>query len=236
VPGAACRDSVARILGDPGMPPSQAKVVAVAIALAHGAEWEPEAAAERARELWVAAQQAVPAGILLDEADPFLLEVHRPVELDDTPGDLPLLLRYVRRAHDDLLARLADRAVEGGSAAAVLVAGSSAGKTRACWEALGPLRAQGGWRLWHPLDPGRQEAALRDLPRVGPRTVIWLNETQEYLAGSDGERLAAGLRAAIADPARARFWCWAPCGASTTTPWPAPLRRCGRCWTTRSPR
>jgi hypothetical protein len=61
MPGAPGRDSIARILGDPGMPPSQAKVVAVAIALAHGAEWEPDDAADRARQLWVAAQQAVPA-------------------------------------------------------------------------------------------------------------------------------------------------------------------------------
>jgi hypothetical protein len=69
------------------MPPSQAKVVAVAIALAHGAEGEPDDAADRARQLWVAAQQAVPAGIPLDEANPFLLEVHRLVELDDAdPG------------------------------------------------------------------------------------------------------------------------------------------------------
>jgi len=86
---------------------------------------------------------------------------------------------------------------------AVLVAGSSAGKTQACWEALEPLRRVGGWRLWHPCYPSRPEAALRGMPQVGPRTVVWLNEAQEYLGGGDGERVAAGLRALLADPARA---------------------------------
>jgi hypothetical protein len=43
------------------------------------------------------------------------------------------------------------------------------------------------------------------LPAVGPRTVIWLNEAQHYLltpASQVGERVAAGLRALLRDPAR----------------------------------
>ena len=87
---------------------------------------------------------------------------------------------------------------EGASGIAVLVGGSSTGKTRACWEALGLLRDQGPpWRLWHPIDPSRPDAALRELPAIGPRTVVWLNEAQFYLevtAGRLGERVAAGLR------------------------------------------
>ena len=44
-------------------------------------------------------------------------------------------------------------AAEGSSGIAVLVGGSSTGKTRACWEALQLLRDQKpGWRLWHPID------------------------------------------------------------------------------------
>ena len=97
-------------------------------------------------------------------------------------------------------------AAEGTSGIAVLVGGSSTGKTRACWEALGLLRERPErWRLWHPIDPSRPEAALRELPSIGPRTVIWLNEAQFYLdarrrAGGTGRRRAAG---AAARPGRA---------------------------------
>lgn len=62
----------------------------------------------------------------------------------------------------------------------VLVGTSSTGKTRACWEAVQPL-ADKGWRLWHPFDLTRADAALEDLKkRVQPRTVVWLNEAQHY--------------------------------------------------------
>ena len=113
------------------------------------------------------------------------------------------------------------RAAAGGrSGVAVLVGGSSTGKTRACWEALGLLRDEPGpWRLWHPIDPSRPDAALAELPRIGPRTVVWLNEAQFYLDVPDGglgERVAAGLRELLRDPGRApvlvlatlwpRFW------------------------------
>lgn len=140
-------------------------------------------------------------GTPLDQVtDPFVLEVHRPITVDGaTVGVLP---SYVRRVHDERLGQMVDRVLGGTSAMAVLVAGSSAGKTRACWEALGPLRAAGGWRLWHPFDPTRREAALQELDRVGPRTVLWLNETQEYV-GEGGEQVAAKLRALLTDRARA---------------------------------
>ena len=60
--------------------------------------------------------------------------------------------------------------------------------------------------MWHPIDPSRPEAALRELPGIGPRTVVWLNEAQFYLDVADGglgERVAAGLRELLRDPARA---------------------------------
>jgi len=73
--------------------------------------------------------------------------------------------------------------------------------------------------LWHPIDPSRPDAALRELPGIGPRTVVWLNEAQFYLDPADaglGERVAAGLRELLRDPGRApvlvlatvwpRFW------------------------------
>ena len=124
------------------------------------------------------------------------------------------------REHDHLLSQTVRAAAGGRSGIAVLVGGSSTGKTRACWEALHLLRDQDRpWRLWHPIDPTRPDAALRELPRIGPRTVVWLNEAQCYLDVAEaglGERIAAGLRELLRDPGRApvlvlatlwpRFW------------------------------
>ena len=86
------------------------------------------------------------------------------------------------REHDEVLGQLVAAAADGRSGIAVLVGGSSTGKTRACWEALAPLRDRPEpWRLWHPIDPSRPDAALRELPGIVPRTVVWLNEAQFYL-------------------------------------------------------
>ena len=148
------------------------------------------------------------AGRPLDEVtDPFALEVHRPVQPEDPQPGLPALPAYVPREHDTELVRVVRAVAEGSSGIAVLVGGSSTGKTRACWEALQLLRDRSEeWRLWHPIDPSRPNAALRELPAIGPRTVVWLNEAQFYLDVTDGglgERVAAGLRELLRDPARA---------------------------------
>ncbi|MGN9840565.1 hypothetical protein ACTMTI_20810 [Nonomuraea sp. H19] len=143
--------------------------------------------------------------LLAEVSDPFMLEVHRPIRVDEHGGPaLPLLPPYLLRKHDQELAQVVARAAGGESVMAVLVGGSSTGKTRACWEALAPLRALPGWRLWHPFDPTRPEAALAGLAQVGPRTVVWLNETQLYLetSGDVGERVAAALHTLLTDPAR----------------------------------
>ena len=206
--GAPGRDTINRIIGDPGMPASQADVVAVVTVLAREARWDVEDAVMRARDLWVAARMATPVGVPLAEVtDPFALEVHRPVQPDQEQAGLPDLPPYLPREHDAALARMVTAAAQGRSQIAVLVGGSSTGKTRACWEALHLLRDQPGpWRLWHPIDPTRPDAALRDLPGIGPRTVVWLNEAQFYLEvaeGGLGEQVAAGLRELLRDPGRA---------------------------------
>ncbi len=86
------RDTINRIIGDPGMPASQADVVAVVTVLVREARWDEEDTVRRARDLWVAARMATPAGVPLAEVtDPFALEVHRPVHLEDAPPELPLL-------------------------------------------------------------------------------------------------------------------------------------------------
>ncbi|MFY7068925.1 helix-turn-helix domain-containing protein [Nocardiopsis changdeensis] len=116
--------------------------------------------------------------------------------------DTARLPGYVRRDHDDVLDRAVRAALGGSSRMVVLVGLSSTGKTRACWEAVQPL-AEHGWRLWHPFDPTRAEAALEGLGRVGPRTVVWLNESQHYLAHPRfGEQIAAALHVLLTNPAR----------------------------------
>ena len=205
LPGAPEKDTIARCLGSPDLPTSQLDVVAIATVLAREAGWDPSDAAAGARALWVRARMARPTGTLIAElSDPFALEVHRPIELDDQSADLPALTPYIPRAHDERLAQAVALAAAGHSVVAVLVGGSSTGKTRACWETISAL--PDGWRLWHPFDPTRPEAALADIEHVGPRTVVWLNQTQLYLdtAGSDaGERVAAALRTVIAAAERA---------------------------------
>jgi tetratricopeptide (TPR) repeat protein len=131
------------------------------------------------------------------------LEVHRAIDAPGRTAPLPVLPAYVQRDHDRQLQAIIHQAVGGRSTAAVLVGGSSTGKTRACWEAVKALPRD--WRLWHPIDPSRPEAAADALPAVGPRTVIWLNEAQHYLltpAAELGERVAAGLRELLRDPGR----------------------------------
>jgi hypothetical protein len=161
------------------------------------------------------------AGRPLEEVtDPFVLEVHRPVQPEDAPPGLPVLPPYMPREHDTAVCSVVGAAAGGRSGIAVLVGGSSTGKTRACWEALALLRDQDPpWRLWHPIDPSRPDGVLRELAGIGPRTVVWLNEAQFYLDTADaglGEQVAAGLRELLRDPGRApalvlatmwpRFW------------------------------
>jgi hypothetical protein len=157
-----------------------------------------------AREFRAVARSA--GRLLAEVTDPFALEVHRPVQPGIPQPGLPVLPPYVARQHDRELAGVVRAVAEGTSGIAVLVGGSSTGKTRACWEALGLLRdLPEPWRLWHPIDPSRPEAALRELPLIRPRTVVWLNEAQFYLDvpdGGTGERVAAGLRELLRDPAR----------------------------------
>ncbi|MFE2326860.1 hypothetical protein ACFXD5_23545, partial [Streptomyces sp. NPDC059385] len=109
---------------------------------------------------------------------------------------------YVPREHDRALGEAVRDAMLGQSRMVVLVGASSTGKTRACWEAVQPLADQ-RWRLWHPFDPSRAEAALEDLHRVGPRTVVWLNEAQHYLGNpAVGERVAAAVHQLLVSPER----------------------------------
>ncbi|MFE7539864.1 hypothetical protein [Streptomyces platensis] len=152
----------------------------------------------------IAAGEAKPAAILdsgpgkpIGEWHPHDLEVH-----PAGPALSTELSGYVPRAHDRVLTSAVRHVAEGKSRMLILIGSSSTGKTRACWEAVQPLAAE-GWRLWHPFDPTRAHAALADLRHVLPRTVVWLNEAQHYLGDPRvGERIAAAVHGILTEPAR----------------------------------
>ncbi|MFJ3722718.1 hypothetical protein ACIPYQ_09100 [Streptomyces sp. NPDC090045] len=205
--GAPGRDTIRRCISTPDIPARQAHAVAVAVVLARHAAWDEHDLAARVRELWIQASTAVAPGKPLAEfTDPFALEVHRAIDTGPRQDGtaLPVLPAYVERDHDSRLREITREAAGGGSRLVMLVGESSAGKTRACWEAVHTL--PDGWRLWHPFDPTRPEAARAELDRIAPRTVVWLNEAQHYLltpADDLGERVAGGLRSLLSDPDRA---------------------------------
>ncbi|MEU9778002.1 hypothetical protein [Streptomyces sp. NPDC047968] len=207
--GAPGRDTVHRVITDGERSGQQADVVAVASVLARRAVWDVPDLVGRVRELWVQARMARGAGrpvgdfrgnvgLVLDGG----LGVHPVLDTDGARDRFGVLPAYVPRDHDARLKAVVDAAKAGRSGIAVLVGGSSTGKTRALWEAVGAL--PDSWRLWHPLTPTAPDAALAELSDIAPRTVVWLNEAQHYL-GPDvlGERVAAGLRELLTDPSRA---------------------------------
>ncbi len=215
LPGAPKKDVVHAIISGDGLA-SQQDTITVAMTLAHIAGRSDIAmVAELVRELWIAARAAPPVpppvrmGRPVGDCDPFVLEVHPAIHGSSEHGErLDPLPRYVPRAHDGRLRTVVHELLASGMSRWVtLVGGSSTGKTRACWELVRYLEQQqpGRWRLWHPYDPTRPEAALADLERVGPNTVVWFNEAQFYLGPTDpglGERIAAGLRSLLGDRGR----------------------------------
>ncbi|MDQ1019954.1 tetratricopeptide repeat protein [Streptomyces afghaniensis] len=202
IKAAPSRDTVQRMIASSDLPARQADVVALVVLLSRQAGGEAEQAGRDAGRLWMQARLQRPLGRPIHECDPFELEVHRSIGADSHDVPLPPLPAYIKRDHDRQLQRAVADVVDGASRIVMLVGSSSTGKTRACWEAVCLLPA--GWRLWHPIDPDRADAAQHDLPRVGPRTVVWLNEAQHYLSSPvHGESVAAGLRTLLSDPSRA---------------------------------
>lgn len=178
-----------------------------------GVSWRAayQAAARRvADRVAVGASAAIGRSVLVDDRpglpieryreDPLLLEVHRAIAVQAAEEDLGALPVYVSRPHDARLQAIVDDVAAGATRLVVLVGGPAVGKTRACWEAAS--RLAGDWRIWHPLSPGRVEALLDGVARVGPQTVVWLNEAQHYLLAAAGETVAAHLRELLGDRSR----------------------------------
>ncbi|WCE02519.1 hypothetical protein PGH47_43015 (plasmid) [Streptomyces sp. HUAS 31] len=207
--GSPSRDTVHRVITDGERLGQQADVVAVATVLARRAAWDAPDLAGRVRELWVQAGMAKGAGRPINElrGDVRLvldggLGVHPALDTGDASDQFGILPAYIPRDHDTRLKAVVDDAAAGRSGIVVLVGGSSTGKTRALWEALGDL--PDSWRLWHPLSPTAPDATLAALADIAPKTVVWLNETQHYLDPDPlGEQVAAGLRELLNDPSRA---------------------------------
>ncbi|KOX33449.1 hypothetical protein ADK67_06185 [Saccharothrix sp. NRRL B-16348] len=204
--GSPSRDTIRRCISSPTLPPGQADAVAVAVVLARLARWDEDVVAARVRALWVEALMRVPAGRLIGEYDDQLLlddlEVHPALSPAAASTELGALPAYVARGFDAELAEVVDAVVaRGRSDIAVLVGGSSTGKTRACWEAA--RRLPDGWRLWHPVEPDPASALIGQLDRVAPQTVVWLNEAQHYLLDpKHGAQVAGELRALLNAPDR----------------------------------
>jgi thioredoxin-like negative regulator of GroEL len=183
--GAPGRDTIARIIGDAGVPPSQADVTAVAIVLARAACWDPSDAAGRARDLWVAVRMAAvrvsAARARVSEADPRRLGVHAAISVPGVPDEIPpeYVPRDVDAAEFGVRAKVAAAAERGGFV--LLVGGSSVGKSRCAFEAVRALLPD--WQLAHPDDPAGVAALAADPPR---RAVVWLDELQRYLDGEHG--------------------------------------------------
>lgn len=143
----------------------------------------------------------VPPGRPVREAlNPFDYDVHEAIRPFKAALPVPGLPTYVPRSHDGALEKVTRSALTGTSGVAVLLGDSYTGKTRSAWEQVQGL--PDGWRLWHPASP---DELLEKLPRVAPRTVLWLNELHLYLCTDDvhrDETAAARLIELVRDPGR----------------------------------
>lgn len=130
----------------------------------------------------------------LDQWSPYSLGVHHAITVDGPPaaGAAPLT-PYVPRRHDAQLRRLlADRPT---ALMAVLVGESSTGKTRGMLEAV--RSSVPDWPITHPIDAETLLATIDTLRTPG---VLWLNETQRYLDGPAGARVAQALHRLLSMP------------------------------------
>ncbi|WP_405704192.1 caspase, EACC1-associated type [Streptomyces sp. NBC_00069] len=89
--------------------------------------------------------------------------------------------------HAASLRQVVRRAEQGTSQLVVLTGPAATGKTHAAWEAVRLL--PGDWRIWEPRSV---EEFLAAAHRVGPRTVVWLDDIEGICSGDDHE---VGIRA-----------------------------------------
>ncbi|GAA2034466.1 hypothetical protein GCM10009839_38740 [Catenulispora yoronensis] len=107
----------------------------------------------------------------------------------------PPLTAYLPRGHDFELRKILSGTFAGGPSRLVILTGeSSTGKTRALYEAL--LEVAPNAPLLHPTDAGDLLTFIKG-GRVRSGCVLWLNEAQRFLYGTDGENAAGQLHAIL---------------------------------------
>ena len=156
--------------------------------------------------------------------DPISLNVHPVI---DDPAAPPGLPEYLLRGHDKLLRELLS-APRNHPVMAVIVGGSSTGKTRAAFEALHYVLPDG--RLYQPIAPSKPRALINLLANDPPASgaVLWLDELQEYFMPAGGEEAAAYLHEFLLSPSTAiviaTMWAdhWALLTKDATQSVPAP--------------
>ncbi|NEA19662.1 helix-turn-helix transcriptional regulator [Streptomyces halstedii] len=117
---------------------------------------------------------------------------------------------YIERDHDRQLRARLDKAAASPQTVMVVVRGESCtGKTRTAYEAV--RACLGGWQLVFPKDADSLLALLAT-DALMPRSVLWLNEVQDFLAGPVGEAASAALRRRLEEPGP---------GVVLATLWPA---------------
>ncbi|MFD8316824.1 tetratricopeptide repeat protein [Kitasatospora purpeofusca] len=105
---------------------------------------------------------------------------------------------YVEREHDTVLRQRLRVVASGAETALVVVRGESCtGKTRTAFEAVRACLP--AWNLVFPKTP-ESLLAILEAGVLTPRTVLWLNEAQNYLTGNTGEAVAAALRTRLEQP------------------------------------
>jgi TPR repeat protein len=120
--------------------------------------------------------------------DPFLLGVHRAMELGP-PASAPGLTAYLTRPQDR---RLDDALTHLERGVLVMVTGgSSTGKTRTCYEAV--VRHCPDWTLLAPAD-GIELLDHIAVAMATPRCVLWLDDAEVCLDSAAGPAAAAALR------------------------------------------
>ncbi|MGW4371707.1 hypothetical protein ACWEKT_39425 [Nocardia takedensis] len=174
-------DTIHKVLTAPTLPASVHSTVAVAAGLVFFHQVAGQAPVvrgnpriERIRDLWAAASVARPplGARPVQQWDPILLGVHRPIEVPGAVGQLPT---YIPRAIDADVDRFLDRAAQAGGFV-LMVGSSSVGKSRSAWEGL--QRRLPDWWLVRPSD----RTDLEDLmAEVSVRSIVWLDNLDRYL-------------------------------------------------------
>ncbi|MEU6161679.1 hypothetical protein [Streptomyces sp. NPDC047130] len=132
--------------------------------------------------------------------EPRKLGVHPAISGRPDPGHGAafVLPAYVPRDHDRRLRALLDRAARDGDTLFTVVQGDSCtGKTRTAYEAVRACLPE--WDLAFPKGSDSLLALLA-ADVIGPRTVLWLDEGQDFLTGARGEETAARLRGLLELP------------------------------------